>query len=99
MPLAAPVMTATLPSSRSEEHTSELQSRQYLVCRLLLGKKIAVDKSATKGIAGVVSHVLVVESVTPAMDAVLAQVAEAVAIGRPVLGRALAVGHLAVDVR
>src|SRR3712207_8846354 len=24
---------------RSEEHTSELQSRQYLVCRLLLGKK------------------------------------------------------------
>src|SRR5258707_2037667 len=30
---------------RSEEHTSELQSRQYLVCRLLLGKKkdMAVD--------------------------------------------------------
>src|SRR3712207_8899087 len=27
----------TLP--RSEEHTSELQSRQYLVCRLLLEKK------------------------------------------------------------
>src|SRR3712207_8318739 len=24
---------------RSEEHTSELQSRQYLVCRLLLGKR------------------------------------------------------------
>src|SRR3712207_8131264 len=30
-----------LPSytTRSEEHTSELQSRQYLVCRLLLEKK------------------------------------------------------------
>src|SRR5947209_14532630 len=27
------------PSTRSEEHTSELQSRQYLVCRLLLEKK------------------------------------------------------------
>src|SRR3712207_8885369 len=27
-------------SYRSEEHTSELQSRQYLVCRLLLEKKI-----------------------------------------------------------
>src|SRR3712207_8028935 len=27
------------PISRSEEHTSELQSRQYLVCRLLLEKK------------------------------------------------------------
>src|SRR3712207_6881138 len=29
----------TSSSSRSEEHTSELQSRQYLVCRLLLEKK------------------------------------------------------------
>src|SRR3712207_6981235 len=28
-----------MQSSRSEEHTSELQSRQYLVCRLLLEKK------------------------------------------------------------
>src|SRR5258707_5746162 len=28
-----------LPTWRSEEHTSELQSRQYLVCRLLLEKK------------------------------------------------------------
>src|SRR3712207_8679959 len=27
------------PPLRSEEHTSELQSRQYLVCRLLLEKK------------------------------------------------------------
>src|SRR3712207_6910240 len=27
------------PTWRSEEHTSELQSRQYLVCRLLLEKK------------------------------------------------------------
>src|SRR3712207_8295754 len=29
----------TFLEDRSEEHTSELQSRQYLVCRLLLGKK------------------------------------------------------------
>src|SRR3712207_8502692 len=29
---------------RSEEHTSELQSRQYLVCRLLLEKKKKVEK-------------------------------------------------------
>src|SRR5947209_9830998 len=28
-----------MAKSRSEEHTSELQSRQYLVCRLLLEKK------------------------------------------------------------
>src|SRR3712207_8377210 len=32
-------------SSRSEEHTSELQSRQYLVCRLLLEKKITAHHS------------------------------------------------------
>src|SRR3712207_7037117 len=30
---------STASRSRSEEHTSELQSRQYLVCRLLLEKK------------------------------------------------------------
>src|SRR3712207_8544755 len=33
------VALAALPDVRSEEHTSELQSRQYLVCRLLLEKK------------------------------------------------------------
>src|SRR3712207_7222124 len=32
------------PGPRSEEHTSELQSRQYLVCRLLLEKKKKVLK-------------------------------------------------------
>src|SRR3712207_8965647 len=30
---------------RSEEHTSELQSRQYLVCRLLLEKKKRIQSS------------------------------------------------------
>src|SRR3712207_7775511 len=30
------------PGDRSEEHTSELQSRQYLVCRLLLEKKKSI---------------------------------------------------------
>src|SRR3712207_7083374 len=33
-------------SLRSEEHTSELQSRQYLVCRLLLEKKTKEHTSA-----------------------------------------------------
>src|SRR3712207_7906522 len=44
---AVMALTASLPvrrerdgrTGRSEEHTSELQSRQYLVCRLLLEKK------------------------------------------------------------
>src|SRR3712207_7275700 len=49
MPAAVPDLMAALRESldaakyrhppRSEEHTSELQSRQYLVCRLLLEKK------------------------------------------------------------
>src|SRR5258707_4533682 len=34
----APVRIVVLEMRRSEEHTSELQSRQYLVCRLLLEK-------------------------------------------------------------
>src|SRR3712207_7648166 len=33
------VTLSSLTLRRSEEHTSELQSRQYLVCRLLLEKK------------------------------------------------------------
>src|SRR3712207_7540996 len=33
-------------NGRSEEHTSELQSRQYLVCRLLLEKKKTIDNFA-----------------------------------------------------
>src|SRR5258707_2060350 len=33
------VDAAIVTANRSEEHTSELQSRQYLVCRLLLEKK------------------------------------------------------------
>src|SRR3712207_7530084 len=35
-------------SPRSEEHTSELQSRQYLVCRLLLEKKKKQLRSTTR---------------------------------------------------
>src|SRR5947209_19458631 len=37
--LDAPSFTNALGTYRAEEHTSELQSRQYLVCRLLLEKK------------------------------------------------------------
>src|SRR3712207_8039215 len=33
------ISVCVLKTLRSEEHTSELQSRQYLVCRLLLEKK------------------------------------------------------------
>src|SRR3712207_8737645 len=35
-------------AARSEEHTSELQSRQYLVCRLLLEKKKIKSQSCIK---------------------------------------------------
>src|SRR3712207_8856737 len=37
--LARGLVEAARQGGRSEEHTSELQSRQYLVCRLLLEKK------------------------------------------------------------
>src|SRR3712207_4046407 len=37
--LSKPLKIYDRSSARSEEHTSELQSRQYLVCRLLLEKK------------------------------------------------------------
>src|SRR5689334_23549939 len=36
------------PDSRSEEHTSELQSQFHLVCRLLLEKKKKIERSFTK---------------------------------------------------
>src|SRR3712207_6867508 len=38
-PAAVTLLKAHQALERSEEHTSELQSRQYLVCRLLLEKK------------------------------------------------------------
>src|SRR3712207_8797191 len=38
-PCCSTICLAMARPSRSEEHTSELQSRQYLVCRLLLEKK------------------------------------------------------------
>src|SRR2546429_934190 len=47
---AAPTPTGTppprtAPDHRSEEHTSELQSRLHLVCRLLLEKKNHIERS------------------------------------------------------
>src|SRR5438445_12339595 len=49
-------------AGRSEEHTSELQSRQYLVCRLLLEKKKTIrveedSRSAILNFAGLFSIV------------------------------------------
>src|SRR5690606_41312454 len=35
----APVRSATITANRSEEHTSEIQSREKLVCRLLIGQR------------------------------------------------------------
>src|SRR5439155_7575623 len=42
------VIKKELLAQRSEEHTSELQSRGHLVCRLLLEKKKTTHKSSTK---------------------------------------------------
>src|SRR3712207_8450763 len=40
-----PIACNRATADRSEEHTSELQSRQYLVCRLLLEKKKTQTRS------------------------------------------------------
>src|SRR3712207_7092592 len=42
-----PVARALGIDDRSEEHTSELQSRQYLVCRLLLEKKKTLQDNSS----------------------------------------------------
>src|ERR1035437_10521236 len=41
--------TSRVRRDRSEEHTSELQSRQYLVCRLLLEKKKQTNMKTAVG--------------------------------------------------
>src|SRR3712207_8925012 len=47
-------------ASRSEEHTSELQSRQYLVCRLLLEKKKTdIVRTYTRPFIIPITHTLV----------------------------------------
>src|SRR3712207_7333446 len=43
----SPLPVAPVNEARSEEHTSELQSRQYLVCRLLLEKKTIRHENAS----------------------------------------------------
>src|SRR2546429_2408013 len=51
----------TIDGPRSEEHTSELQSRLHLVCRLLLEKKKPYTESKT----ATASHVLATSRTTP----------------------------------
>src|SRR5258705_1725311 len=50
--------------SRSEEHTSELQSLRHLVCRLLLEKKIAEHQSHNTSTPHTIMHVHVSERTT-----------------------------------
>src|SRR5215203_6759433 len=47
-PPCSPSCPCRSSGGRSEEHTSELQSRQYLVCRLLLEKKKKKRKNQIK---------------------------------------------------
>src|SRR5476651_459223 len=51
-------------SPRSEEHTSELQSRQYLVCRLLIEKKKILSKEEGKAPARM-EQLILMEQVAP----------------------------------
>src|SRR5258708_9628842 len=47
--------------NRSEEHTSELQSPDHLVCRLLLEKKKNADSESTNRIGRDVRHAMITE--------------------------------------
>src|SRR3712207_8451291 len=46
--VAVGLAQSSVDKGRSEEHTSELQSRQYLVCRLLLEKKKTPLNTSTR---------------------------------------------------
>src|SRR5436305_5400721 len=48
LPRGSPQGTRTAQGGRSEEHTSELQSRPHLVCRLLLEKKKAAAHTRSR---------------------------------------------------
>src|SRR5258708_28380336 len=52
-PSPRPSRVAPRPSRRSEEHTSELQSPDHLVCRLLLQKKEHTRRSHAPALASV----------------------------------------------
>src|SRR5690349_22773208 len=58
--LAAPALVARYGAggARSEEHTSELQSRRDLVCRLLLEKKKDNDQRQVPQASGIVCDIL-----------------------------------------
>src|SRR5437588_8993916 len=59
----APRMSATLMATRSEEHTSELQSHSDLVCRLLLEKKKnAKTTSAYQACSQPTTHIYVISA-------------------------------------
>src|SRR3989442_3546375 len=45
--ITAPVIRSEIPGGRSEEHTSELQSRPHLVCRLLLEKNKSPERKTS----------------------------------------------------
>src|SRR3712207_7672220 len=51
-------ITSRSPDLRSEEHTSELQSRQYLVCRLLLEKKQKIDSQVPNVLTSTLTDLL-----------------------------------------
>src|SRR5438445_195452 len=67
-------MTMFFHMSRSEEHTSELQSRQYLVCRLLLEKKKVTGTLVKKIKGGVVVDLMGVDAFLPGSQIALRRV-------------------------
>src|SRR5258707_7763479 len=67
IPRQSPAVSVFPPNwSRSEEHTSELQSRQYLVCRLLLEKKNEIKQESDRLLV-LLFHARAVQTGSPAV--------------------------------
>src|SRR5205809_5508983 len=73
--LSSGICTEQIPGWRSEEHTSELQSRLHLVCRLLLEKKNNTHLPALNlGALTVTVLLLRINSTWPSLSTVLSTV-------------------------
>src|SRR5204863_565747 len=63
LPRAIPYLDRAIQIDRSEEHTSELQSRRDLVCRLLLEKKKKSKDTIPDQTIAIISSSLIVYSI------------------------------------
>src|SRR5262245_64285856 len=91
---STPRMRRSSNASRSEEHTSELQSLRHLVCRLLLEKKVKTEVARDDRIFGIADKARIILNASarlerPAVVLVFVQMRA--------LARRRGLGHLCLD--